>query len=52
MGELELRNCSILVAEDDHVLAFDVRNAFVKAGANVSYPVDTIEDRLDVVMPS
>ncbi|MER8401444.1 response regulator [Mesorhizobium sp. M1348] len=47
-----LRNCSIFIAEDDYRLASDLRDAFVKVGANVIHPCDTIEDTLDVIMSS
>ncbi|MER8427906.1 response regulator [Mesorhizobium sp. M1403] len=52
MGSHKLKNCSILIATDDFALAFDLQDAFVEAGANVIYPVDTIEDTLDMIMSS
>ncbi|MCV3211894.1 response regulator [Mesorhizobium sp. YC-39] len=52
MGSSKLRNCSILIAEDDYTLASDLRDAFVKVGASVIHPSYTIEDTLDVIMSS
>ncbi|RWM48408.1 MAG: hypothetical protein EOR85_28280 [Mesorhizobium sp.] len=50
MGEQELINRKILLAEDDGTVAFQLSDAFVNEGANVMYPIDTIEDALDVIM--
>ncbi|MER9120962.1 response regulator [Mesorhizobium sp. M0954] len=47
-----LLNSSIFIGEDDFSLASELRDAFVKAGATVNYPADTIEDALDVIMSS
>lgn len=52
MGGPKLRNCSILIAEDDYTFVFGLRDAFVKADANVIHPTDIIEDTLDVIMSS
>ncbi|BAV52832.1 Chemotaxis protein CheY (plasmid) [Mesorhizobium loti] len=47
-----LKDCSILIALDDFALAFALREAFVQVGADVIYPVNTIEDTLDIIMSS
>lgn len=52
MGSSKLRNCSILIAEDNYTLASDLRDAFIKGGANVIHPSNTVEDTLDVIMSS
>ncbi|RWN64398.1 MAG: hypothetical protein EOR99_26560 [Mesorhizobium sp.] len=50
VGEQELINRKILIAEDDGIVAFQLSDTFVNEGANVMYPIDTIEDALDVIM--
>lgn len=50
--DTKFKDCSIFIAEDNFRLAFDLKNAFVTEGATVSYPADTIEDTLDVIMSS
>ncbi|MER8831170.1 response regulator [Mesorhizobium sp. M0938] len=52
MGSSKLRNCIILIAEDDYTLASDLRDAFVKVSASVIHLSYTIEDTLDVIMSS
>ncbi|WP_192258115.1 response regulator [Mesorhizobium caraganae] len=47
-----LQDYCIFVGEDDFALATELRYAFVRAGATVNYPADTIEDALDVIMSS
>ncbi|MER9202311.1 response regulator [Mesorhizobium sp. M0933] len=50
MGGPSLKNRSILIATDNFALAFKMKDAL--EGANVIYPVNTIEDALDLIMSS
>ncbi|MEI9415706.1 response regulator [Mesorhizobium sp. Cs1321R2N1] len=47
-----LQNYRIFIGEDDFALGSELQRAFIKAGATVYYPADTIEDALDVIMSS
>ena len=44
MSEPLLQGRRILVAEDEYLIAFDVRDALVRAGAEVLGPVPSVED--------
>ena len=44
MSDQFLQGRRVLVAEDEYLIAFDVRDALVRAGAEVLGPVPTVED--------
>lgn len=44
MTDQFLQGRRVLVAEDEYLIAFDVRDALVRAGAEVLGPVPTVED--------
>lgn len=44
MSDQFLQGRRVLVAEDEYLIAFDLRDALVRAGAEVLGPVPTVED--------
>lgn len=44
MSEPLLQGCRILVAEDEYLIAFEVRDALISAGAEVLGPVPSVDD--------
>lgn len=44
MSDQFLQGRRVLVAEDEYLIAFDVRDALIRAGAEVLGPVPTVED--------
>jgi DNA-binding response OmpR family regulator len=49
MAERTLRNCRVLVVEDDYMLADELQSELADAKAIVLGPVGTVEDALNMV---
>jgi DNA-binding response OmpR family regulator len=49
MAEPSLRDCRILVVEDEYMLADELRTELANAGAVVLGPVGTVEDALSLI---
>ncbi|GHD05120.1 response regulator [Tianweitania populi] len=49
MNQATLRDCRILVVEDEYMLADELRSELLDAGAIVLGPVGTIEDALELI---
>ena len=49
MADQTLRNWHILVVEDEYLLAADLENGLIDAGAIVIGPVATLESALDMI---
>lgn len=50
MTELSLRNCRILVVEDEYMLADELCTELGDAGAIVLGPAGTVKDALDLIL--
>ena len=49
MSERTLRNCRVLIAEDEYMLADELETELVGAGAMVLGPAATIEDAIAII---
>lgn len=49
MADCTLRHCRVLVVEDEYMLADELENELLHAGAIVLGPVGTLEDALSIV---
>ena len=49
MVEQNLKGCSVLVVEDEYLLADDLSNALAEAGVHVLGPVASVEDGIRLI---
>jgi CheY-like chemotaxis protein len=52
MPDMPLRNTSILVVEDEFLIALELQTVLEEAGASVTGPASTIEQALPLVSPT